>query len=86
MKSENRVVRRVFERMREDRRLAPWMKRVKEYADELGLTWGRIGEMGSDKTVGAVNEYDCVIWRVELEGKTSLEFYRMKRGYRGSCV
>ena len=46
MKSENRVARRVFERMREDRRLAPWMKCVKEYADELGLTWERIGGDG----------------------------------------
>ena len=80
MGCESRVVRVVFQQMRDTVRPGAWMRLVNGYMSELGLNCERLRDMKNEEIVAAVNEWEHVRWRSEVESKSTLVFYRMKEG------
>jgi len=78
MGCESGVTRKVFEGVRLGGRVNPWMRVVNRYLDELGMTCDRVKMMTNGEIVKAVNDWEHVRWRGEVQSKSTLVHYRMK--------
>ena len=81
--SENRVCRRMIESMTRGARGNFWLKMVKEYMERLDLNYEQLREMNRDDVKKRVIGWDSDRWRAEVEGRETLEAYRMKEGIGG---
>ena len=56
---------------------------VNEYMERLDLNYEQLRDMSRDDVKKRVIEWDSDRWRAEVEGRETLEAYRMKEGIGG---
>lgn len=83
MESENCILQRMFRRMRSQTQKMQWMRLVEGYVVQVGLDWVAVERMTTNEIVKAVNMWEDNRWRMEVENKSTLIYYRMKEGIGG---
>jgi len=85
MESRNDLLRKVLNRMKQMqwKGTGTWIGCVENYMSKLEIDWAGVQNSTSNRIRQVVDEAELNRWKVEIEGKSSLQFYRMKERIGG---
>ena len=81
--SENRIVRGMWDRIREAGGGCSWGREIGRCMGVVGVEWNELGVISKGEIVGRVNDWELNRWREEVSSKSTLSFYRAKESIGG---
>ena len=81
--SNNRIVRRIGESMKQTGKGGVWLKVVHRYMREMNITWDDIERESVQEIKQRIDNWETQRWRAEVEEKVTLQYYREKQSIGG---
>ena len=77
-RTRNELLEGLFRKMIDEIRPRGWMRQLRKYMGELGISRSHLKTMSGEEVGGVVNKWEGKLWKRKVECKTTLQLFRNK--------